>query len=335
MSKVKESNELIVDAEIKEVRSLETIEYEINELTKQAQTAAIYYAINIGSRLLEAKSQVPHGEWENWLTEKVNYSQRTAETYIQVYKEYGHTQQSMFGTANPQAFANLSFTKLVALLAIPAEEREEFAKEVDAENLSVRELKEEIKKVKEERDAALREKTDTEKKLEDALAEVNRAAEDKQAEIDDLRKQIEELSDKDTSGASDDELAAIRAEVEAEQKEKFEKKLAKLEKEKEKLQSAADELNEKIKKAEQDAAEIEKLRKEKAEAEAALADMENKLKLSANPIMQSIDFFFRQAQANIQNLKDNLGKLKASDPEQYDKFSGMIKKTLTGNLEEL
>lgn len=334
MSKENESKELIIDAEYTDIRPLETIEYEINELTKQAQTAAVYYAINIGSRLLEAKNQVPHGEWENWLTDKVNYSQRTAETYIQVYKEYGHAQQSMFG-ANPQAFANLSFTKLVALLAIPAEEREDFAKEVDAENLSVRELKDEIKKVKEERDAALREKTDTEKKLEDALAEVNRAAKDKQTEIDDLRRQIEELSDKDTSGASDDELAAIRAEVEAEQKEKFEKKLAKLEKEKEKLQSAADELNEKIKKAEQDAAEIEKLRMEKAEAEAALADMENKLKLSANPIMQSIDFFFRQAQANIQNLKDNLGKLKASDPEQYDKFSGMIKKTLTGNLEEL
>jgi uncharacterized protein (DUF2147 family) len=334
MSKENESKELIIDAEYTDIRPLETIEYEINELTKQAQTAAVYYAINIGSRLLEAKNQVPHGEWENWLTDKVNYSQRTAETYIQVYKEYGHAQQSMFG-ANPQAFANLSFTKLVALLAIPAEEREDFAKEVDAENLSVRELKDEIKKVKEERDAALREKTDTEKKLEDALAEVNRAAKDKQTEIDDLRRQIEELSDKDTSGASDDELAAIRAEVEAEQREKYEKKLAKLEKEKEKLQSAADELNEKIKKAEQDAAEIEKLRMEKAEAEAALADMENKLKLSANPIMQSIDFFFRQAQANIQNLKDNLGKLKASDPEQYDKFSGMIKKTLTGNLEDL
>lgn len=341
--KKSDNNELIVEGQIVEERSLEQLEYEINEYTKQAQTAAVYYAINIGGRLVEAKSKVNHGEWEKWLEEKVHYSQRTAETYIQVYKEYGNPQQGFFGTSNPQAFSTLSFTKLVALLAIPSEEREDFAKDVDAENLSVRELKEEIKKAQEERDKAIAKANEAEKQysdwedketaLKDKLIE---EAEAKQEEIDSLKKQIEEFSENSTpTEGNEDDLASVRAEIEAEQQKKFQKKLDKLEKDKEKLVKEANALNEKLKVAKNIEDELEIVRQEKADAEAALADMHKKLSLSADPVMQSLDFYFKQVQSDMQHLNSSLKKLKESDSEQYDKFSAVLKKTLNDGISEL
>ena len=259
------SNELIVDAQIIEKRPLETIEFEINELTKQAQMAAIHYSINIGSRLMEAKSQVLHGEWENWLIEKVNYSQRTAESFMQIYKEYGNTQLGFFNTSDPQAFSNLSFTKLVTLLAIPAEDREEFAKDVDAESLSVRELKEKVKEAQEERDKAVKANED-DTEVKEAL---KKDLEDKQSEIDKLLQQIqdiEENADSIESGADTDngDLASLRAEIEAEQKKAFQKKIDKLEKDKEKIQKEADALTEKLKTASDTDAELIRIKQEKS-----------------------------------------------------------------------
>ena len=341
--KKEESNELIVDAQIIEERTLEKIEYEINELTKQAQTAAVYYAINIGGRLVEAKEKVGHGEWEKWLVEKVNYSQRTAETYIQIFKEYGNTQQGFFGTSDPQAFSNLSFTKLVTLLAIPAEEREDFAENVDAENISVRELKAEVKKAQDIAAKALQQTQEAEEKYsqwedeetarQDKLRE---EADAKQEEIDALKIQLEELSENNTPAESnDDELATIRADIEAEQKAKFQKKIDKLEKDKEKIQTEADELTAKLEESKKADEEIIRLKQEKADAEAALADMQKKLSISANPIMQSLDFYFKQTQANIAKIKDSLDKLKESDRNQYDKFSVAIKSTIEDDISYL
>ena len=330
------SNELIVDAQIIEKRPLETIEFEINELTKQAQMAAIHYSINIGSRLMEAKSQVLHGEWENWLIEKVNYSQRTAESFMQIYKEYGNTQLGFFNTSDPQAFSNLSFTKLVTLLAIPAEDREEFAKDVDAESLSVRELKEKVKEAQEERDKAVKANED-DTEVKEAL---KKDLEDKQSEIDKLLQQIqdiEENADSIESGADTDngDLASLRAEIEAEQKKAFQKKIDKLEKDKEKIQKEADALTEKLKTASDTDAELIRIKQEKADALKTIADMEKKLSLSANPVMQSLDFYFKQTQANIGSLKDSLDKLKESDPDQYDKFSVAIKSTIGDSIADL
>lgn len=59
---------------------------EINELHKLAITsvnAAVNYAKQIGQLLLEAKKELPHGKFLNWLDENIEVSQRQAQRYMQ------------------------------------------------------------------------------------------------------------------------------------------------------------------------------------------------------------------------------------------------------------
>lgn len=98
--------------------------------------------VKIGLALIEAKEQLNHGAWANWLRERVNFSQSSAEGYMRVAREYGSGSKLL----------NLPYTKVLALLAVPAEERETFATENDVEDKSVSEIKRLIR----ERDEALK-----------------------------------------------------------------------------------------------------------------------------------------------------------------------------------
>ena len=132
-------------------RTPQVIATEINSIKKQAQAIFLQSCIEIGRRLVEAKSLVQHGEWERWLESSVDYSQRTASNLMRIYEEYGNAQISLFDGANQQALADLGYTQAVALLGIPAEERVEFVEQNDVANMSTRDLQRIIK----ERDEAL------------------------------------------------------------------------------------------------------------------------------------------------------------------------------------
>ena len=138
-------------SEIITVRDIDIITTEIKTIEMQVAKAAIYGCIEIGKRLVEAKEMVGHGGWGNYLEEKVRYSQQWATNLMNLYKEYGSAQESMFESfANSQSFGNIDVTKHILLLAVPAEERAAFAEEHDAETSTVRELKEALR----ERDAS-------------------------------------------------------------------------------------------------------------------------------------------------------------------------------------
>ena len=124
--------------ELTEKRSIDTITAEIQFYKQQAGVSIL----EIGKRLIEAKEQLSHGEWLPWLKGKVDFSERTANDFMKLAREW----------PNPQTFADFGPSKALALLAVPAEEREEFAQAVHAEDLSVRELKQMIR----ERDEAIR-----------------------------------------------------------------------------------------------------------------------------------------------------------------------------------
>ena len=129
------------------VRTVETVTLEIRTLQRQAQQVVLGYAIEIGRRLEEVKAMLPHGRWGDYLKQEVNYSQSTAQNFMRIFREYGASQQSLFGgVSNSQALGNLTYTKALQLLALPdAEERERFAIEHDVEHMSVRELNEALK----------------------------------------------------------------------------------------------------------------------------------------------------------------------------------------------
>ena len=129
------------------VRTVEVVTLEIRTLQRQAQQVVLGYAIEIGRRLEEVKAMLPHGRWGDYLKTEVAYSQSTAQNFMRIFREYGASQQSLFGgVANSQALGNLTYTKALQLLAIPdAEDRERFAIENDVEHMSVRELNEALK----------------------------------------------------------------------------------------------------------------------------------------------------------------------------------------------
>jgi DNA repair exonuclease SbcCD ATPase subunit len=126
------------------------IAHEINSIKEQTQRMILVNSIEIGRRLIEAKSLVPHGEWGKWLEESVEYSKSTANNLMNIFEQYGANQLSLFGSeAKSQALGNLSYTQAVALLGIPEDERETFIKENDIDNMSTRELQQAIKEKQE------------------------------------------------------------------------------------------------------------------------------------------------------------------------------------------
>lgn len=137
-------------------RTVETVTLEIRTLQRQAQQIMLGYAIEIGRRLEEVKSILPHGQWGEYLKNEIDYSQSTANNFMRIYREYGAAQQSLFGgEAKSQSFANLTYTKALRLLAIPnEEEREQFMAEHDVEGMSNRELDKALKEREEALEAA-------------------------------------------------------------------------------------------------------------------------------------------------------------------------------------
>lgn len=154
-------------------RSTDVIAAEINAIKYQTQNMMLQASAEIGKRLTEAKAQLQHGEWGNWLKENVEYSQSTANNLMQIYNEYG---------ANSQALGNLSYTKAVALLGVDAEEREVFMQENNVDEMSARELQKIIKEkqqlekemTKQEK-AAAKEKKLLEKDIQELTAQLENA----------------------------------------------------------------------------------------------------------------------------------------------------------------
>ena len=206
--------------EIIRTRDIEIVTAEIVTIKRQTQQVVITAAIEIGRRLTEAKSMVPFGEWGKYLEERVEYSQSTANNFMKLYKEYGSGQDSLFDSfANSQAFANLSYTQALALLSLPAEEREQFAVENEVENKSTREIQELIRQRDESREALA--------EAEEAVIDANNqkvAAERKLDAMETRAKEAEAEAASRTKEAADLQAALARAK---DAKKKAEEKLRK------------------------------------------------------------------------------------------------------------
>ncbi|HBV87046.1 MAG TPA: hypothetical protein DEF42_10435 [Desulfosporosinus sp.] len=140
----------MVDKNLSVDRTPDMIAIEINSIKEQTRKIVLFNSIEIGRRLAEAKLMLPHGEWGDWLSKSVDYSQRTASNLIRIFEEYGSSQMVLFcDNAKSQALANLSYTQAVALLGIPQDERVAFIHDHDIDNMSTRELQQAIKEKQE------------------------------------------------------------------------------------------------------------------------------------------------------------------------------------------
>ena len=119
-------------------RSADSIAMEIKVIVRQAHRVVCSAAIEIGELLIEAKKLVPHGEWEGYVQDRCGFKPRTAQAYMQIASD----------REKAQSFADLEFSKVLLLLAMPEGQAEGFLTEHPVEALSVRELKKQIAEYK-------------------------------------------------------------------------------------------------------------------------------------------------------------------------------------------
>lgn len=231
----KESNTETVDRP----RTVEQIAVEINFY--KAQT--VQNIIEIGKRLIEAKEHLPHGAWADWLKDAVEFSQETANRFMRIAREY----------SNSSPVTNLSYTKMLALLQVPEEDREAFLAESHlvngvpktVEEMSKRELEQAIRERDQARKEAAEQKARAKREYDNYMnALVAKEKADEQLEIakreaseqkkradraqhcvDDLQGQVIELQHRPVEVAvaevSEEQIAELRQQAEEKAERKY------------------------------------------------------------------------------------------------------------------
>ena len=70
-------------------RTVDTVTAEIQYIQQQVKKIFYDAVVQIGTRLLEVKEMVPHGEWTNYLENRLGYKPSTAQNYMRIAKEFG------------------------------------------------------------------------------------------------------------------------------------------------------------------------------------------------------------------------------------------------------
>ena len=228
-------------------RTPEVIGAEIRMYVDAGRRVTLLCGIEIGRRLNEAKEMLQHGEWIPWLEKETEFSTSSASRYMKLFEEYGAAQQGLFGPeSNFPTLGNLSVSKALLLLAVPEEERESFADEVKADQITTKELetaireRDEAKRQAEElaRDNASLRSSNTQLKtseqaardaLKKAVTEPDQLKKDlqkKERELQEARKEIKDLQNKPVEVAvQKDEEAEKRAEALQREVEALQKQL--------------------------------------------------------------------------------------------------------------
>ena len=328
--------------------SPERLGAEIRELTRQAKAMTLYYGVEIGRRLEAAKSMVPYGGWGTWLKENTEFSQATATRFMRVFNEYGAAQIGIFGAVpESSTLQNLSISNALRLLAVPEDEREEFAEAVDAENLSARELEKAIKErdtARQERESALRQANSDSLRAEYAKKEAEEAYEKLRGmedeltaakdeacrmadELEALRKRPVEVAVQRDEQAIRDAEAKVRAQAEAELRKKtdeWKKQTIKTEQEIERVRAEAESLKQQLEAAKV-MAETASSDAEKERLSGEVEELRRKLAMSDKDVTAA-GLWFGQWQAAYNQLTQTVARIE--DTEKAAKLRAAIRAQL-------
>ena len=312
-------------------RDIGTVTTEINTLVAQYRSLTLAYGVEVGRRLCEAKSLLPHGEWGTWLAEKVSFSQRTANNLMRVFEEYGDSQITLFGAVpNSHAIANLPLTHAIKLLLLPAEEREEFTAENDVAAMSARELEAAIraKKEAEERAAALEaDNEDMDRQLSSMAQELKQeydAVQQAKADADAARQEAEKAKTDAEKAKADAKKAKEKLKALKDSAEVPQDVLDKLAKEAEEKAAAAHAA--KLEQANTEAAQrVQAAERLRAEAEAKYETLRQQAQLS-DPDVMEFKALFQQVQDDAGKLAAAFGRVKEKNPELAGKLAAAVAK---------
>lgn len=290
-------------------RTIEAITDELLDAKRKGGEAIL----TIGRCLMEAKEMLPHGEWLPWLNEQVELSERTAQKFMRLAREW----------SNPSALADLGATKVLMLLALPKEERDDFVEDNNIVDMTTRQLEQAIRERDEARKAAEEAKAEASTaeqaraKMAEDMALLNArlagAREDHERALQDvgkLEKELAELKDRPVEVAVEtvvDQEAIEKATAEA---------VADLKAKLEKAKEARKKAEEKLQDAEVALAESRKKLEEQARAE-------KKAALSSDKDVAQFEVFFSQAQDTANKMLGLL--LKARGREDQNTAQSMEK----------
>ncbi len=321
------------NAELSTERPIEVITEEINFYKATAGTAIL----EIGKRLIEAKALLNHGEWGEWLEQKVDFSEVTAQRFMRLAKEY----------SNPSPVTVLGASKALILLALPGSERDEFMSEkhtVNGVEKSVDEMsKRELEKAVKERNEALKREADISKRLEELTDELERVKESEaegdallekaQAEIEELKKAKEPLPVE----VSDEQMAEIRSKIEAETKEQADRLRDKIEKLKKKNEQAAEEKKKITEQMEAIKAECERISKngieERQNFEKEIDALKAKITVAGSASITEFKVYFNDLQNLGNKILECISKTQAQNAEEAGKLRGVSSALLEKLLE--
>lgn len=283
-------------------RTVDTVTAEIQYIQQQVKKIFYDAVVQIGTRLLEVKEMVPHGEWTNYLENRLGYKPSTAQNYMRIAKEFGDGQIALDGTDPQTLFGELGYAQLLPLLSLPDEDRRELAAENDLPSMSSREIEELVrqKKAAEERAAlaesalerAKKSQKDAEKQKASAVA-AQQEAEQRAGKLEEehafLKNQLETLK-------TQAEQSVIQAEVVPDEKA---------------LEAARQAVRDEMQKA---------VRQAEEKAKAA----EGKLAKARNPLAMKVNLLFEDMQSMTSRLENALAALAQEQPEAADKFRSAI-----------
>ena len=297
-------------------RPIEVIENEIIFFKAQASASML----EIGRRLIEAKEQLPHGQWQRWLAEKVAFSERSAQRFMRIAEGYSKSDN----------LAGLGATKALQLLAFEEVEREEFIAEKH-------EINGEEKTVQEMTSAELDEAIRARKQAENELAKVKQEKLDAEVRAENFAKEAEKAkANADTAKASGEKMAADLKDIKAELNQQ--KNLAatasaeveELRKELDDLRSKPIEVAVQEPTVEQiDAAAAPRIEAVRAESAEKIRDLEKQLAM-ADPETAVFKMRFIAWQESYDKMMEQLEKVAAADSAKADKLRAAVKAAWEG-----
>ena len=150
-------NEVTKESQLPAEQTLTQLAAEINAIKNHVRETVYIATCRIGEKLLLAKGAVGHGNWGRWLKDNVDYSERTAQNIITIYKNFNNKETKLFGTVpDTELLGKLNQSQLLALSSIKDEEkRTEFMEEHKEElpDMSKQELAKALAELKEVKEA--------------------------------------------------------------------------------------------------------------------------------------------------------------------------------------
>lgn len=182
----------------------------LDQLTSRILAGKQNAAINmlwLGHDLIEAKKLVFVNQWGNYLANRVDFTQQTANKMMKCWERFGKQTSTDYATSR-----NLSSSQMFELIALPPSAEEEFRVQKEAEgnpveNMTIKELRKEIanykKTIAEQGETiAARDKTidDNKKAYQESLFKLDEAHKkevtDLKDELDDVQSELADKTDK-------------------------------------------------------------------------------------------------------------------------------------------